>query len=1022
VAVVEPIKASCPLAAARRLWIGPQHPQIARFSVASNRAWLRPAAPNEAPTVISLAAVKENWVKRRVTPAPSPLDGHAISFGPFRLLTAQRLLLEGDKPVRLGSRAFDILAALVDRAGEVVTKEQLMARAWPQTFVEDANLKIQVSALRRALGDGQGGNRYVITVPGRGYNFVAPVRREETLRSVSAPPRYPTTPHNLPFAVTRMIGRDDAVAALVTRLSRERLVTIVGAGGIGKTTLVLAVAEQMVASYEHGVWLIDLAPLSDPRLVPRTVSTALGLEIRTEDPLPGLIASLRDKRMLLLLDNCEHVIDAAADLAAAILSGAPGVNILATSREPLGAAGEREYRLAPLGSPKASSRLTAAEAAAFPAVQLFVERVTAIIEDFALTDENAPAVAEICRRLDGLPLAIEFAAPRVEVLGVEGLAARLDDSRQLLGARRRTTMSRHRTMRAVVDWSYGLLSGDEQLFFRALGIFAGGFTVAAAAAVAMDEAADACEAIDRLADLVAKSLVVADVSGAQPRFRLLDTTRAYTIEKLDSSDERERIARRHAEYCLTLRERAGAEAPARPAAEWFADYAGEIDNLRAALNWAFSRAGDGSLGMALTTAAVPLWLRLSLFEECGSRVAQALGALETLGTSDPREVMRLHTALGASLPDPPAMAAAFTRALDIAKTLDDTEYQLRALRGLYFHSVWINRFGAALSYAQGFYDLATRRSNQSDRLVGERMLGTAKYILGDLVGARRHLEQVLTRHSATDLGQAAVRFHDVIRFQNDGQVEAFVFLAGVLWLQGFSDQAIQMAEKSMAEAQAIGHVSSQCFALALASCPVALWTGNLSAAGDYTRLLVDISTKHGLSHWAPYGARYCRVIALKGGNVGSIEGIDQTDANLRSLAGLTELAEALTKGGRSAEGLAVLDQGAAHLPEPCGFTPELLRLRGELLLLQTAPAAAKPSEDLFRQALDLAHQQGALSLELRAATSLARLLSDQGRQAEAIVSLKPVYDRFTEGFGTADLVAAKRLLSELDDLDHQYRP
>ena len=251
----------------------------------------------------------------------------------------------------------------------------------------------------------------------------------------------------------------------------------------------------------------------------------------------------------------------------------------------------------------------------------------AIVEDFALTDANAPAVVEICRRLDGLPLAIEFAAPRVEVLGVEGLAARLDDSLQLLGARRRTTMPRHRTMRAVVDWSYGLLSEDEQSFFSALGIFAGGFTVEAAAAVVPDAAKTPCSAIDRLADLVAKSLVVVDASGTQPRFRLLDTTRAYTIEKLDSSGERERMARRHAEYYLVLIKRAEAEAPARPPAEWLADYAREIDNLRTALDWTFSPGGDESMGVALTAAAVPLWMCLSLLDECRSRVDQALGAL-----------------------------------------------------------------------------------------------------------------------------------------------------------------------------------------------------------------------------------------------------------------------------------------------------------------------------------------------------------------------------------------------------------
>ena len=244
--------------------------------------------------------------------------------------------------------------------------------------------------------------------------------------------------------------------------------------------------------YEHGVWLVDLAPLSDPGLVPSAVATVLGLQIRAEDPLPGLVAALRDRRMLLLLDNCEHVIDTAAGLVAALLSGTSGVNILATSREPLAVPGERVHRLGPLNSPEPSPGLTATEAAAFPAVQLFVERVSAIVEDFALTDANAALIVAICRRLDGLPLAIELAAPHVEVLGLEGLAARLDDTlRRLSGARRRAAMPRHRTMQAVIDWSYSLLSQDEQRVSRALAIFAGGFNVEAVAAVAMDAATEA---------------------------------------------------------------------------------------------------------------------------------------------------------------------------------------------------------------------------------------------------------------------------------------------------------------------------------------------------------------------------------------------------------------------------------------------------------------------------------------------------------------------------------------------------
>jgi predicted ATPase/DNA-binding winged helix-turn-helix (wHTH) protein len=940
------------------------------------------------------------------------MDAQAISFGPFRLLAEQRLLLEGDRPVRLGSRAFDILAALVERPGEVLGKEQLIARAWPQTFVEEANLKIQMSALRRALGDGQGGNRYVITVPGRGYNFVAPVRREETLRAASAPPAPTTTPHNLPFAVTRMIGRDDAVAALVTRLSRQRLVTIVGAGGIGKTTVALAVAERMMASYEHGVWLVDLAPLRDPRLVPSAVAAVLGLEIRSEDPLAALVAAVRDNRMLLLLDNCEHVIDAVAGLAPALLGGAPGVNILATSREPFGVAGEREYHLASLGIPQASSSLTAAEAAAFPAVQLFVERVTAIVEDFALTDANALAVAEICRRLDGLPLAIEFAAPRVEVLGVEGLAARLDDSLQLLGTRRRTTMPRHRTMRAVVDWSYGLLSDDEQSFFNALGIFSGGFTVEAAAAVVPDAAETPCSAIDRLADLVAKSLVVVDASGTQPRFRLLDTTRAYTIEKLDSIGEHERLARRHAEYYLILIKRAEAESPARPTAEWLADHVREIDNLRAALDWAFSPGGDGSMGVALTAAVVPLWMHLSLLEECRSRAKQALGALGSGATRDPREEMKLRVALGASTPEGPEMGEALTKALDIAENLGDSEYQLRALRGLYFCHIGRNQYRIALPFAQKFHDLATKGADPRDQLFAERLMGGAKHFLGDQVSARSHLERVLTHYAPADHGR------DVIRFQTNPRLSARVFLARVLWLQGFSDQAVQTAAVSVEEAQATDHALSLCHSLALAACPIALWVGNMAAAAHYARMLLDRSREHGLTLWSEFGGRLQAVLAIEGGDLDAQDFGRWTPASTRSLstnsaAGfIGELAEAFARAGRIAEGLAVVEAGFDQ-SEAGWLTPELLRLRGELLLLQSAPAAAETAESLFRQALDEARRQQALSWELRTATSLARLLRKQDRQVEAIACLQPVYDRFTEGFGTADLIAAKRLLDEL---------
>jgi predicted ATPase/DNA-binding winged helix-turn-helix (wHTH) protein len=940
------------------------------------------------------------------------MDNPAIFFGPFRLLTEQRLLLEGDLPVRLGSRAFDILVVLVEHAGEVVDKEQLIARAWPQTFVEEANLKIQMSALRRALGDGQGGKRYVATVPGCGYKFVASVRRKKASIAASTQPIPAPRPNNLPFAATRMIGREAAASALVTRLAHERLVTIVGTGGIGKTTLALAVAGRVMADYEDGVWLVDLAPLADPRLATSAVATVLGLEIQSDDPLAALVAAVRDSRLLLLLDNCEHVIEAVAGLAIAVLKGAPRVSILATSREPLGMAGEREYHLAALDIPPAPSRPTASEAVTFPAVQLFVERVGSIVEDFVLTDANASAAVDICRRLDGLPLAIEFAAPRVEALGVEGLAARLDHSLQLLEAQRPTTLSRHRTMRAVVDWSYRLLDDGEQRFLRSAGIFAGDFTVEAAAAVVPDAAPARNDAIDHLADLVAKSMLVVDASGAQPRFRLLETTRAYMAEKLGSSGEREHLARRHAEYYLALFRRAEAEVPARPTAEWIGDYAREIDNLRAAIDWSFAPGGDGSVGAALTAAAVPLWMRLSLLEECRNRARQALGILESESTRDPREEMRLHAALGASTPEAAEMGKALTKALDIAERLGDSEYQLRALRGLSFYHSGRNRYRAALPFAQKFHDLAARGTDRGNQLFGERLIGVVKYFNGDHTGARRHLEQVLADHPTAD------HRRDVIRFQVDARLSARVFLARVLWLQGFSDQAAQTAAVSLEEAQATGHAMSFCHSVAWAACSIALWTGNLADATRYTAMLLDHSREHGLTHWSEPGSRLQAILDNKGRDLetqdcsGHSSSLTRPSGTTSAVGLLAERAEAYVRLGRIAEGLAVIESGFGR-SEAGWMAPELYRLRGELLISQGAPTAAATSEKLFRQALNEASRQGALAWELRAATSLACLLRDQDRPTEAVACLRPVYDRFTEGFDTADLIAAKRVLGEL---------
>jgi len=516
----------------------------------AHQARSRPAFYAESPTGNPFI----NWTALMEANGPNDSTARTISFGPFRLFPTQRRLLHADKTVPLGSRALDILIALVERPGELFSNDELMARIWPNTFVEPANLTVHIAALRRALGDRRDDNRFLVNIPGRGYRFVAPVRFADNLRPSVLAATGIKPEHNLPIRLSRLIGRADIIDELAERLPQLRLLTIAGPGGIGKTSVALAVAQQVIEAYEHCVWLIDLAPLHDAHLVPVTFATALGLEIQSEEPLPELVAALRDKRMLLVVDNCEHIISAAAEVAVNMLRRAPGVQILATSREPLRVEGEHVHRLSQLDCPPTSATLTAAEALAFPAVQLFVERAAASLSGFELDDADASVAAEISRSLDGLPLAIEFAAARVSAVGVRGVAAHIGDRLELLTDGHRAAPPRQQAMRATLDWSYGLLTDLEQSILRRLSVFARSFTLQAAAAVAADSAHAESEFIDNVLGLVAKSLIMTDVDRIEPCLRMLQTTRAYARAKLADSGERDTIYRRHAKYCRDMRE------------------------------------------------------------------------------------------------------------------------------------------------------------------------------------------------------------------------------------------------------------------------------------------------------------------------------------------------------------------------------------------------------------------------------------------------------------------------------------
>jgi predicted ATPase/DNA-binding winged helix-turn-helix (wHTH) protein len=943
----------------------------------------------------------------------------SFEFGPFRMVPRRREIFAEGQPLELGGRAFDVLVALVEANGAVVGKGELMTRVWPGRIVEDNNLHAQIKALRKAFA----GYDVIRTVVGRGYQFTGHIRARGTIPGGPAGPEGPdpiAARTNLPAPTADLIGRDDEIGEVIDLVAHHRFVTVTGAGGIGKTRLAVEVARHLLPQFANGVWIAELAPLSDPRLVPVTVAAATGLEL-----ISGVVtnarvaAALASKHILLVLDNCEHVIEAAAQMVEALLHANPAARVIATSREPLRAESERLCRLPTLAVPAEDAPLEGM--LRHGAVALFTARVRAADPHFALDQQTAAAVAAICRSLDGIPLALELAAARATTLGLQQLASRLDDRFSLLTEGRRTALRRHQTLRATFDWSYDLLSEAERAMLRRLSICAGSFTLMAANAVVASAESLASDIVDGLANLVAKSLVTADVRGATVYYRMLETTRAYAREKLAEAGELEQSARKHAEYYRDLCGRAEAEWETRPAAEWQAEYGTQIANVRTALDWAFSPHGDALIGIALAAAAVPLWCQLSLLDECRRRVAQALSYVAAGSNRDLHYEMQLEAALGLALFHTKGCTRetgeAWTRAFAIADRLKNTEYQLRALWGLWSYRMTSGEYRAALAHAQRFRRLAAKQPDAADRLIADRMIGTVLRQTGDLTGARRHIERMLGSYV-----DPAHRSH-AMRFVWDQRVAGEMVLAVILWLQGFPDQAMSTARRTVESAQAREHTISMCYALSSAACPVALRVGDLTAAEHYVSMLLDHSAKLAMAVWQAEGRCLQSALLLARGQLDSglqllragLDELRETGSVLRYAAFLGVLADGLAKAGQVADAREAVDEALARSQsnDDLWCVAELLRIKGELVLLGNAPDAVTAAEDHFRQALDWARRQGALSWELRAAISLARTWRNQDRSKEARALLAPVYNRFTEGFETADLKAAKTLLGRL---------
>jgi predicted ATPase/DNA-binding winged helix-turn-helix (wHTH) protein len=549
-----------------------------------------------------------------------------LTTGDFEILPDQRRVLVSNKTINLGSRAYDMLEMLADARGELVSKEEIMRRVWPNTVVVENNVHVQISAIRKMLGPQ---SDLLVSVPGRGYRLTIDLPRRQHAE-VSSGAMMPSVARSVtPAPKLHVYGRDTAIHDVSLSFSNAMLISLVGPGGIGKTTLAVEVARRLAGNFVDGIWFVELSRVTAPQYVAAAAADVLdGGAKGDESPLQRLVTCLSGKSGLVVLDNCEHVIEAAAELAESILKWAPMSRVMATSREPLKVPGEVVYRVRPLDVPRQEESNT--EAVKKSALQLFLNHARSIDRQFASDELSISLASTICRRLDGLPLAIELAASRAATLGIRELADNLDDRFMVLTGGYRTALPQHQTLMATFDWSYGLLSAKEQAVLRRLGVFPSTFDLAAATVVTSEEGLGPVHVLEAVCALAEKSLLMTEFRPGSVRYSLLETTRAYALRKLADNGEERRAEHSFLSYvCVRLRGTTVALANSgRKACD---DFRTQLDDVRAALHLAFSAKGDAALGAELITMATPFFIELGLCAEVQEHVRCALDSLEISG-------------------------------------------------------------------------------------------------------------------------------------------------------------------------------------------------------------------------------------------------------------------------------------------------------------------------------------------------------------------------------------------------------
>lgn len=600
--------------------------------------------------------------------------------------------------------------------------------------------------------------------------------------------------NNLPIQMTALLGRERDIEDVKSLLLQHRLLTLSGSGGVGKTRLALQVGADLIDRFSDGVWFADLAPIGDPELAASVIAKTVGLAQTAGQRVDAAIPEwLKRKRLLLILDNCEHILDAVARIADAIIRGCPGVQVLTTSRQALGIGGEAVHRLPSLSIPDSAIGLHAAEAMQYGSVALFVDRAQAVDTRFVLSDDTAPIVADICRHLDGIPLAIELAAARIKVLSIPNLAKRLDERFKILTGGSRTAMPRQKTLGALIDWSYDLLTAQERMLLDRVGIFAGGFSLDAATCVCGGEGLDEIDVLDLLSSLTDKSLVVAVTSEEQGRFRLLESTRAYALQKLGATEERDRMLSRHAAYYRSRAEALAKSFSTTAELAWLAEAERELDNFRAALEWALTDEHDLPLGATLAGRLGRLWSSGGLLVEGRYWIGRALTGLDA--SAFPREAAMLLRALATLYHAKPKRDYA-ARALAMYEALGDDVEIAETLLELSFAYNQMGLFDESESACARALVTMLARNDIHGIARCNSNLGSVRYLCGDYAGARASYRQTLAIHRASgNQGDIATTLSNFAELEfADGQVEqALKYVRESLEIDSQGKNAVRLA-------------------------------------------------------------------------------------------------------------------------------------------------------------------------------------------------------------------------------------